>query len=99
MIWTNIQDIPYTFLKDAVLSISKKYKVEKVRTDPKGEVLIKCSGNLSGNNIEDILGVITPGGLPKGYTIKYDIDYTQAETGLGWKTYIYSLEGIDYTKL
>lgn len=99
MIWTNIQDIPYKFISNAVTSITKKHKVKTVRMDPKGELFIKCSGKLSESQVKDILEILTPGGLPKDHTIKYDIDYTQAETGLGWKTYIYSLEGIDYTKL
>lgn len=99
MVYYNFQNIPYSFLKNAILSISKKYDIEKVRTDPYGEVFIKCYGKLSDSQVKDILETLTPGGLPKGYAIKYDIDYIQEETGLGWKTYIYSLDDIDYKQL
>lgn len=96
MIWTNIQDIPYQFICDAALSISKRYEIKSVRMDPQGELCIKCSDKLLDNQIKGILEEITPGGLPKDYIVKCDIDYDQTETDLGWMTYIYTLGGIDY---
>lgn len=98
MIYNNITTIPYPFLKNAVMDISKKYEVQSVRIDPKGEVYVKVSGQLSEDGVKDILEIITPKNFqPVKNNAEYAIDYDYAETGEA--TYVYSLDWIDYTKL
>lgn len=98
MIYNNINTIPYPFLKGAVTSISKKYKVQSVRIDPKGEVYVKVSGQLSENEVKNILKLLIPKDFkPIKNNVGCTMDYDYAETGEA--TYVYSPDGLDYTKL
>lgn len=98
MIYQDITKIPYPFLKDAVTSISKKYEVQSVRIDPKGEAYVKVSGHLNENEVKSILKLITPKDFkPIKNNVGCTMDYDYAETGEA--TYVYSPDGLDYTKL
>lgn len=98
MIYNDITTITYPFLKDAVLAISKNFKVQSARIDPKGEVYVKIAGQLSEDEVKDILEHLTPKNFkPIKDNVDYTMDYGYAETGEA--TYVYSYEGLDYTKL
>lgn len=98
MIYNDITTITYPFLKDAVLAISKNFKVQSARIDPKGEVYVKIAGQLSENEVKDILKQLTPKDFkPIKDNVSYLTDYDYAETGEA--TYVYSPEDLDYTKL
>lgn len=98
MIYDNITKIPYPFLKDAVASISKNFEVQSVRVDFKGEVYVRVSGQLNDNEVKTILELLTPKDFkPIRDNVEYSTDYNYAETSEA--TYVYSPEGIDYTKL
>lgn len=94
MIYYNIQDIPYSFLKDAVLSVSKKYNIKKVRMNPYGEVFVKVQGKLDGKDIKFIMDELVKG---KDIQPDYNNDWEYADDDK--YTYIYSPDGVDYTKL
>lgn len=97
MIYKNINTIPYPFLKNAVASISKNFEVQSVRVDFKGEVYVRVSGQLNDNEVKDILKRLTPKGFkPIRDNVEYSTDYNYAETSEA--TYVYSPEGINYTK-
>lgn len=88
MIYNDINKISYPFLKDAVLAISKNFEVQSVRTDPRGEVYVKITGQLSEDEVKSIVKLLTPKGFePVKNDTGYNIDYDYAETGEA--TYVY----------
>lgn len=94
MIYKDITKIPYTFLRNAVQEISKKYNVCSVRLDPVGEVYVKIKGELEEKDRNSIMDE-----LVKGKDIKPDYhndwDYSDDREYI----YIFTPDGVDYTKL
>lgn len=97
MIFRNIQDIQYPFLKDAATKLFKDYSLEDIYMDKKGELCLTFKGLLTVGNIQSIMNIITPKGHGfDGYTVSSsDYCYYKEEQ----KTHIYSVDGIDYKNL
>lgn len=98
MIYTDITEIPYLFLKVALIEFSEKYSIKDVNIDSNGELAIIVKGKLSLEDIQSIQERITPKDVTVTTPI-YEVDYRQYESGMGYSTCIYSKECIDYTKL
>lgn len=62
-IYNNIEDIPYKFLQDVLIKISKEHKVLKVKTFKDGSVDITFLGKLSKTTIKSLLRKLTPKGI------------------------------------
>lgn len=98
MIYQDITEVPYLFLKVALIELSEKYSIKNVNIDPNGELAIIVKGKLSPEDIQSIQERITPKDVVVSTPV-YEIDYRQYESGMGYSTCIYSKENIDYTKL
>lgn len=97
MIFRNIQDIQYPFLKDAATKLSKNYSLNGIYMDKRGELCLTFKGILTEDNIQSIMNIITP----KGYGFD---DYTVSSSDYCYyekeqKTHVYSIDGIDYRNL
>lgn len=109
LIYTNPSDIPYTFLRTALRRIEGKrgfvrakiYQKCKKKKYLNGRVCITLEGSFSRARVLEILEIITPTGkLPKNYYPLYDFDWYEYTDGDGFPiTDIYSIKGVDYTKL
>lgn len=62
-IYNNIEDIPYKFLQDVLVKISKEHKVLKVKTFKDGSANITFLGKLSKTTIKSLLRKLTPKGI------------------------------------
>lgn len=98
MIYEDIMEISYLFLKITLTRLSEKYPIKDVYIDPNGELAIIIKDKLSLDDIQSIQERITPKDVAISTPV-YEVDYRQYETGMGYSTCIYSKEGIDYTKL
>lgn len=96
MIFTDYNDIPYPFLHDAALVISKRYPLEDIYMDKIGGLCLSIKGKLSKDAIIDILQNITPWDLSADCYEISSLDYCYPYDK---KTYIYSINGIDYRTL
>ena len=97
MIFRNIQDIQYPFLKDAATKLSKNYSLNDIYMDKRGELCLTFKGILTEDNIQFIMNIITPKGHGfDNYTVSSsDYCYYKEEQ----KTHVYSIDGIDYRNL
>lgn len=97
MIFNNIQDIQYPFLKDTATKLSKKYSLNDIYMDKRGELCLTFKGILTEDDIQSIMNIITSKGHGfDDYTISSsDYCYYKEEQ----KTYVYSVDGIDYRNL
>lgn len=97
MIFRNIQDIKYPFLKGAATKLFKDYSLEDIYMDKRGELCLTFKGLLTMDNIQSIMNIITPKGHGfDGYTVSSsDYCYYKEEQ----KTHVYSIDGIDYRKI
>ena len=97
MIFRNIQDIKYPFLKDAATKLFKDYSLEDIYMDKRGELCLTFKGLLTVDNIQFIMNIITPKGHGfDGYTVSSS-DYCYYKEKQ--KTHVYSVDGIDYRNL
>lgn len=97
MIFHNIQDSPYTFLKKAAAKLSKNYSLGSIYMDERGKLCLTFRGILKKDNIQFIMNIITP----KEYGFD---DYTVTSSDYCYnndklETYVYSADGIDYRNL
>ncbi len=97
MTYTDYNTIPYPFLHDAALVISKRYTLEGIYMDKRGELCVTLAGKLSENAIKDILQNISPWDLDFNDYELNPLDYSYSDDMQ--KTYVYSAEGLDYRKL
>lgn len=97
MIYTDYNTIPYPFLHDAALVISKRYTLGSIYMDNKGEICITIIGKLSEDAIKDILQNIAPWDFSADTYELSPLDYSYSDDQQ--KTYIYSSDGIDYRTL
>lgn len=97
MIFRNIQDIGYSFLKDAATKLFKDYSLEDIYMDKRGELCLTFKGLLTVDNIQFIMNIITHKGHGfDDYTVSSsDYCYYKEEQ----KTHVYSVNGIDYRNL
>lgn len=97
MIFRNIQDIQYPFLKDAAAKLFKDYSLKDIYMDKKGELCLTFKGFLTVDNIQSIMNIITPKEHEfDDYTVSSsDYCYYKEEQ----KTHVYSIDGIDYRNL
>lgn len=98
MLYTDYNNIPYPFLHDAALVISKRYSLESIYVDREGGICITLKGRLSDNAVKDILMNIDPwDSCADDYELNL-LDYYSYSDDMQ-KTYVYSLDGIDYRAL
>ena len=98
MTFTGYNTIPYPFLHDAALVISKKYSLESIYMDKEGGICITLQGKLSDNAVKDILQNITPNDICKDdIVLEYNLSHSYSDDMQ--KTYVYSPDGIDYREL
>lgn len=97
MIYNNYNTIPYPFLHDAALVISKRYSLESIYMDKEGGICITLKGRLSDNAIKDILMNINPNDSCMDDYELSPLDYSYSDDMQ--KTYVYSADGIDYREL
>lgn len=97
MIFRNIQDIQYPFLKDAATKLSKNYSLNGIYMDNRGELCLTFKGIITEDNIQFIMNIITPKGHGfDNYTVS-SADYCYIKEKQ--ETYVYSIDGIDYRNL
>lgn len=97
MLYTDYNTIPYPFLHDAALVISKRYSLESIYMDKEGGICITLKGRLSDNAVKDILVNINPwDSCADDYELS-PLDYSYSDDMQ--KTYVYSADGIDYREL
>ena len=97
MTYRNYTSIPYPFLYDAALVISKRYTLESIYMDKEGGICITLTGKLSDNAVKDILQNINPNDVCKNSIELSPLDYSYSDDMQ--RTYVYSGEGIDYRTL
>lgn len=97
MIFYNIKDIQYPFLKEAATKLFKDYSIKDIYMDKHGELCLTFKGILTVDNIQSIMNIITPKGRGfDGYTVSSsDYCYYKEEQ----RTHVYSIDGIDYRKI
>lgn len=97
MIFRNIQDIQYPFLKDTATKLSKNYSLNDIYMDKRGELCLTFKGILTEDNIQFIMNIITPKGHRfDNYTV-FSADYCYNKEKQ--ETYVYSIDDIDYRNL
>lgn len=97
MIYKDYTTIPYPFLHDAALIISKRYSLESIYMDREGGICITLKGRLSDNAVKDILMNINPWDFcADDYELSL-LDYSYSDDMQN--TYVYSPDGIDYREL
>lgn len=97
MTYTDYNTIPYPYLHDAGLILSKKYSLESIYMDNQGGICLELKGLLNTDAVKDILKNITPWDTTDA---DYDItclDYSYSHDMQ--HTHVYSRDGIDYRKL
>lgn len=102
MLFKEINNIPYPFLHDAAMVISKRYTIKHIYVDPQGELDICLEGYLDKNQIVDVLRNLCTDpnkDFSNFEPIEY-VHYSYSEDyALQSETYIYSEDGIDYINL
>lgn len=97
MIFHNIQDIQYPFLKDAATKLSKKFTIHNIYMDRKGGVSIAFEGKLDENSLKYIFTIINPReSKPSDYELSA-LDYSYSDNMK--RTHVFSADGIDYRKI
>lgn len=104
MIFRNIQDIKYPFLKEAATKLSKNYSLKDIYMDKQGELCLTFKETLSVDDIQFIMNIITPKehGFDN-YTVSSS-DYCYNKENYCYnmgkqETHVYSVDGIDYRKI
>lgn len=95
MIFNDINNIPYSFLKETATKLSEKYPLYNIYMDKRGELCITINGKLSIDAIKDILVTIYPKNINKDdMGLDYSMNYSFSNDMQ--KTYVYSADGVDY---
>ena len=98
MTFTDYNAIPYPYLHDAGYILSRRYNLESIYMDKRGELSITFKGKLSENAVKDILQNITPNDICKDdIALEYNLSHSYSDDMQ--KTYVYSPDGIDYREL
>lgn len=98
MFYTNYIKIPYPFLHDAAMVISKRYNLRNIYMDKRGELCINIKGKLTVDEVKDILMNIDPNDNYKdAYEPDYNLQYSYSQDMQ--ETHVYSFDGIDYRTL
>ncbi len=97
MTYKDYTSIPYSFLHDAALVISKRYSLESIYMDKEGGICITLAGRLSEYGVKDILQNINPwDSCIDDYELS-PLDYSYSDDMQ--RTFVYSADGIDYRAL
>ena len=97
MIFRNIQDIQYPFLKNTATKLSKKFTIHNIYMDHKGGVNITFEGKLDENSLKYIFTIINPWeSKPSDYELSA-LDYSYSDDMQ--RIYVFSADGIDYRNL
>lgn len=97
MIYTDYNKIPYPYLHDAAMVISKRYALKSIHMDKRGEVCITLKGKLTENAIKDILMNLNPWDSSiEDYELS-PLDYSYSNDMQD--TYVYSADNIDYRNI
>lgn len=96
MIYNNYKDIPFDFLHDAAMVISKRHKLKSIYMDKQGGVALTFQGKLSEEQVKDILLSLSPNPnkCSDDYTLEYSLHYSYSNNMQ--ETYVYSEDDIDY---
>lgn len=97
MIYRNYNTIPYPFLHDAAMIISKRYSLEDIYMDYNGGICITLKGKLPEDAVKDILMNINPNDSCMDDYELSPLDYSYSNDMQ--KTYVYSADDIDYREL
>ena len=97
MTYRDYTSIPYPFLHDAALVISKRYTLEGIYMDKEGGICITLAGKLSEYAVKDILQNINPNDVCKDSIELSPLYYSYSDDMQ--RTYVYSADGIDYRAL
>lgn len=99
MIYKNYNEIPYNFLHDAAMIISKRYTLENIHMDNLGGVDLTLKGKLTENQVKDILLNLNPNPdkCSEDYSLDYLLQYSYSKDMQ--RTYVYSEDGINYKTL
>lgn len=98
MYYTDYNTIPYPYLHDAALVLSKRYNLHSIYMDKQGELGITIKGKLNEKQVKEILKNINPfDSTDEDYDLEYSLNYSYSDDIQ--ETYIYSTDGIDYRKL
>ncbi len=98
MFYTNYNKIPYPYLHDAALVLSKRFSLISICMDKKGEVCLSFKGKLNEKEVKEVLKNINPfDSTDKDYDLEYILDYSYSDDMQ--ETYVYSTDGIDYRNL
>lgn len=95
MVFKYLADIPFSFLYNAAKSIAMKHKIIIIFMDKNGELVLSMKGILNEDEIKDILKTLSPQGTCD--ELVYDLQYSYSEDKE--YTFVYSEDGIDYSKL
>lgn len=97
MIFRNIQDIQYPFLKKVATQLSKKFTFHNIYMNRKGEVSITFEGKLDENSLKYIFTIINPWeSKPSDYELSA-LDYSYSDDMQ--RTHVFSADSIDYRKI
>lgn len=97
MIFCNIQDIKFPFLKEAATKLSKKFTIHNIYMDPRGEISITFDGKLNEYSLKYIFTIINPWeSKPSDYELSA-LDYSYSDDMQ--RTHVFSADGIDYRNL
>lgn len=98
MIYTDYNKIPYPFLHDAGLVLSKRFTLISIQMDKKGELCLGFKGKLDEKSVKEVLKNLNPfDSTDEDYNLEYILDYSYSDDMQD--TYVYSTDGIDYRKL
>lgn len=98
MIYSDYNKIPYPFLHDAALVLSKRFTLITIQMDKKGELCLGFKGKLNEKEVKEVLKNLNPfDSTDEDYKIEYILSYSYSNDMQ--ETYVYSIDGIDYRKL
>lgn len=94
--YPNIKDIPYHFLRDKLLSISKDYTIDYIYINNDGELVLEIEGRLDEEKAKAVYSSLIPDKYKADLDDKFDeslcyfketgIEYTQiASSSLNYK--------------
>lgn len=98
MIYRNYSEVLYPFLHDAALVLSKRFNLEGIYMDNRGELCLTFKGELEEKDIKEVLQNIIPNDICKDdIVLEYNLYYCYSEDMQ--HTHVYSPDSIDYRKL
>lgn len=98
MFYTDYNKIPYPYLHDAALVLSKRFSLTSICMNKNGEVCLSFKGKLNEKEVKEVLKNINPfDSSDEDYDLEYILDYSYSDDMQ--ETYVYSTDGIDYRNL